>query len=273
MLLVAGGVTFYLLLALFPALAAFVSLYGFVADPTTIAEHIAFLGGMLPTGGLDIIRGQLVALAARDHGSLSFGFVIGLLVALWSANNGVKAMVQAMNIAYEEPEKRGIVRLNLQSAVFTLGAILIGILLVTSVGIVPAALALVQLDHLTETLISLSRWPVLVAFVWLSISIVYRYAPSRDPSKRRWFTWGAAIATIVWLDASVGFSQYLQHFADYNATYGSLGAVIGFMVWVWISVIILIVGAEINAEIERQRTPNQAEPAELAGTAGRSRQD
>ena len=250
--LVAAGATFYLLLALFPALAAFVSFYGFVANPDTIAEQIAFLGGMLPSGGLDLIQAQLNALAEQDPAALSFGFVFGLLFALWSANNGIKSLFEALNIAYEEIEKRSFLWLNLVSFAFTLGAIVIGILFIVSVGVVPAVLATVGLGRFTETLIALFRWPVMIVAASVGLSLLYRFGPSRQPAEWRWLSWGAVITIIVWLAASITFSWYLANFADYNATYGSLGAVIGFMMWTWISVVILIVGAEVNAEIEHQ---------------------
>jgi membrane protein len=277
--LIAAGTTFYLLLALFPALAAFVSIYGFVADPRTIAEHIAFLGGVLPSGGLDLIRSQLESLARQDTGALSFGFIVGLAIALWSANNGIKTIFDAMNIAYEETEKRSFVRLNLLAFAFTLGAIFIGIAFLVSVGLVPAALALLNLGSLTETLIRILRWPVMLVAVAAGITLIYRYGPSREKAKWRWLTWGAGLATIVWLAASIGFSFYLENFANYNATYGTLGAVIGFMMWTWISVMILIVGAELNSEMEHQTAkdsttgapqPIGARGAAMADTLGRS---
>jgi len=250
--LIAAGATFYLLLALFPALAAFVSMYGFVADPVTIADHIAFLGGVLPSGGIELIRTQLTALATQNEAALSFAFIFGLLFALWSANNGIKTLFEALNVAYDETEKRSFFRLNLITLGFTLGAIVIAILFIVSVGVVPAVLAFVGLGTVAETLISLARWPVLFGAAALGISILYRYGPSRERAKWRWVTWGSALATAVWLIASVLFSWYLTNFADYNATYGSLGAVIGFMMWTWISVVILLLGAELNAEIEHQ---------------------
>lgn len=250
--LIAAGATFYLLLALFPALAAFVSIYGFVADPNTIAEHIAFLGGLLPSGGIELIESQLKALAQQRTDALSVGFYAGLAVALWSANNGVKALFDAMNIAYEEDEKRGFLMLNLWSGLFTLGVILIGIGFLLTVGVVPAALALLRLDGWTDLLVRFLRWPVMLVMVVVGVSMLYRYGPSRRRAKWRWLSWGAGLATIVWIATSVGFSYYLQNFANYNATYGSLGAVIGFMVWTWISVMVLIVGAELNAEMEHQ---------------------
>ncbi|KFB09757.1 YihY/virulence factor BrkB family protein [Nitratireductor basaltis] len=278
--LVAAGATFYLLLALFPALAAFVSIYGFVADPSSVADHIAFLGGMLPSGGLDLIQQQLDRLASQDAQALSFGFVFGLLLALWSANTGMKTLFEALNIAYDEDEKRGFIMLNLMSLMFTLGGMLIGIFLIVSVGVIPAILAFANLEGVAETLIRLLRWPLLFVVIAAGISVIYRYGPSRSRAEWRWITWGGAIATIVWVAASIGFSFYLQNFANYDATYGSLGAVIGFMMWTWLSVVILLIGAELNSEIEHQTmqdtTVGPDEPigkrgAVMADTVGESR--
>jgi membrane protein len=278
--LIAAGVTFYLLLALFPALAAFVSLYGFVADPVTIADQIAFLAGVLPSGGVDLIRAQLESLAQQNQAALSFGFVFGLLFALWSANNGIKTLFQAMNVVYEEREKRSFVKLTLVSFLFTLGAIVIGILFIVSVGVVPAVIAFVGLGGWDQTLISLLRWPVLFIVSAMAISTLYRFGPSREYAQWRWLSWGSALATALWLVASVLFSWYLSNFANYNATYGSLGAVIGFMMWTWLSVVILLLGAELNAEMEHQTafdtTTGTPKPmgdrgATMADTLGRSR--
>jgi membrane protein len=251
-LLVAAGASFYLLLALFPALAAFVSLYGFVADPKTVADHVANLGGLLPSGGLDLIRGQLEALAQQSNNTLGISFFVGLVLALWSANSGVKAIFDAMNIAYGEAEKRGFFGLNLRSLTFTLGALLIGIFMLLTVGVVPVILKFLFLDTWTGTIVSLGRWPLLMLAILTGISLVYRFGPSRERAKWRWLSWGAVLATLVSIAASWGFSFYLQNFAHYNVTYGSLGAVIGLMMWIWISVIILVVGAAINAEMEHQ---------------------
>lgn len=250
--LIAAGATFYLLLSLFPALAAFVSIYGFVADPQTIADHLAFLGGVLPSGGMELIQSQLQSLVSADASSLSFAFLFGLALALYSANNGILTLFEAMNIAYDETEKRGFVMRYALSLLFTLGAIIIAILFIVSVGVVPAVLAFVGLGPVAETLISLARWPILFLASAAAIAVLYRYGPSRARAKWRWVTWGSVLATIVWIIASVLFSWYLTNFADYNATYGSLGAVIGFMMWTWISVIILIFGAELNSEMEHQ---------------------
>ena len=267
--LIAAGATFYLLLALFPALAAFVSIYGFVADPQTIADHIAFLGGILPSGGVELIQTQLQSLASADESSLSFAFLFGLAFALYSANNGILTLFEAMNIAYDETEERSFFKRYGLSLLFTLGAIIIAVLFIVSVGVVPAVLAFVGLGSVAETLISLLRWPVLFAAAVFGISLLYRYGPSRAPAKWRWITWGSVVATVVWIIASILFSWYLQNFADYNATYGSLGAVIGFMMWVWISVTILIFGAELNSEMEHQTARDSTTgPERPLGTRG-----
>jgi membrane protein len=251
-LLIAAGATFYLLLALFPFLAAFVSIYGFVADPRTIADHIAFLGGVLPGGGMELIAGQLRSLAAQNETTLGVSAIFGILLAIWSANSGVKALFDGLNAVYGENEKRGFIKLNLVSLAFTFGAILLGISFLFVVGVVPAALSFLRLDTWADLLIRIGRWPIMLLAVVAALSLIFRYGPSREPAKIRWLTWGAGLAAVAWIAMSIGFSIYLQNFADYNATYGSLGAVIGFMVWTWLSVAIMLLGGELNAEMEHQ---------------------
>jgi membrane protein len=251
-MLVAAGATFYLLLALFPALTAFVSLYGFVADPATIVDHISLLATVVPAGGLDLIRERLESLASQPTENLSIGFAVAFLFAFWSANNGMKVLFEAINVAYEEREKRSFIKLNLITFGFTLGAMVVAAALIGAVAVVPAAIAVFDPDASSQVLIQLLRWPLLLVLIAAAISLLYRYGPSRERAKWRWVTWGSAGATVVWLAASVGFSFYLSNFANYEATYGSLGAVIGFMVWTWISMITLIVGAQIDAEMEHQ---------------------
>lgn len=278
-MLVAAGVTFYLLLALFPALAALVSVYGLVADPQTIANQISNIGGVVPPTVLDIVRAQLESLARQDRDSLSVGFLVGLAVAIWGANSGIKSLFDAMNIAYEEREKRGFFLLNFVSLTFTLGAIATAILLLLVVGLVPAALALLDFGPAADALLRYGRWALLLVVVGLGISLLYRFGPSREHARWRWLSWGSGLAAIVWVAASWGFSWYLQSFADFNATYGSLGAVIGLLIWTWISMIVIIMGAEINAEMEHQTArdsttgmpqPMGARGAQVADTLGRT---
>lgn len=251
-MLIAAGATFYLLLALFPAFAVFVSLYGFVADPNSIAGHIAFIGQFLPQAGMELLQAQLERLASQDIAILSRGFIIGLAFSLWSANNGIKTLFEAMNVAYGEQEKRSFLKLNLIAFCFTLGAVFIGIILIVSVGVVPAVMAVFGLSSFTDTLIASMRWPIVFAMIVGSIALIYRYGPSRNRARWVWVIFGALLTSVVWLLGSIAFSWYLQNFANYGATYGSLGAVIGFMMWVWVSSLIFIIGAEINAEMEHQ---------------------
>jgi membrane protein len=251
-LLIAGGVTFYVLLALFPALAAFVSVYGLFADPATISSHVASLDGVLPEGGIQLIQDQLTAVASKQGGALTTGLLIALALAFWSANGGMKAIIEALNIAYEEDEKRSFLRLTLVSFAFTLGGMLVMVVMLTAVAVVPAVIAVFNFGGLGDLLLRLLRWPVLLGTVAVGLAILYRFGPSRDPAEWRWVTWGSGLATLVWLAGSIGFTWYLENFADYNATYGTLGALVGFLLWIWISATIVIVGAELNAELEHQ---------------------
>ena len=251
-MLIAAGATFYLLLALFPALTAFVSLYGFWADRAAIAGNTSMFISILPMDSINLIRSQLEALAAQDTKVLSLGFFIGLFVALWSANNGIKAIFEALNVAYSENESRSFLKLNLVSFAFTLGGMVFGIILITTLGVIPRLLTLVGLDGWNALLVSLARWPLTAIVAAGAISVVYRFGPDRQQAKWRWLSLGGILSTLVWMIASAGFTFYLANFADYNATYGALGAVVGLMVWIWISVIVLILGAELNAELEHQ---------------------
>jgi membrane protein len=281
-MLIAAGSTFYLLLALFPALTAFASLYGFLADRTTIAGNISVLVGILPNDAIDLIRAQLEALASQDVKVLSFGFFLGLSVALWSANNGVKAIFEALNVAYGQNETRSFLRLNLISFVFTFGGIFFGIIVSIALSMTSRVSAAVGLDGWSAVLANIVRWPLIAVVVVIAISIIYRFGPDREHAKWRWLSWGAGLSALVWIVASAGFTFYLTNVADYNATYGALGAVAGLMMWTWISLIILILGAELNAELEHQTATDSTtgEPlpmgergAVVADTLGKSAPD
>ena len=259
-MLVAGGVTFYLLLALVPALTAFVSLFGLFANPDTIAGHVPSLRGVLPADGIELIQSELDALLAQETGALTFGFLFSYAFALWITTNGVKAMIGALNIAYDEVEKRSFVRLTLVSLAFTLAVMATAIVMLSLVAAMPVALAALGPPGLDLSLLRLLRWPILLVLIAVGLAIVYRHGPSRSDPKWRWVTWGSALATTVWMAASVAFTLYLENFADYNATYGSLGALVGFLFWVWLSVLIVIVGAALNAEMERQTAKDTTDP-------------
>ena len=277
-LLISAGVTFYAILAIFPAIAALVSIYGLVADPNTINQHVNDLRGVMPDGALDIIGDQVKRLAAKGNGTLGLTLAASLLLSLWSANGGVKSVFDALNIAYEETEKRGFFRLTLQSLVFTGGALLFVILALTAIVVVPVALQFLGVDE-KAWYVALLRWPALLLVVIFGLAVLYRFGPSRNKAKWRWVSPGSALAAVLWLLASGLFSWYVAHFGSYNQTYGSLGAAIGFMTWIWISTIVVLLGAELNAETERQTAmdttngapkPLGARRAHAADTVARS---
>src|SRR5918997_3101544 len=271
---VAAGVTFYALLALFPAIAALVSIYGLFADPATIEGHLGTLSGVLPGGATEIIGEQVRRIAGQGGGTLGFSFVIGLAISLWSANAGMKAIIDALNIVYEEEEKRGFIALNLQSLAFTLGAILFVILALGGIVVLPILLDFVGLGGTAETLLSLARWPVLLVVVVTGLAVIYRYGPSRDKAEWKWVTPGGLVAAVLWLVGSVLFSWYVANFGSYNETYGSLGGVIGFLTWIWISTMVVLIGAEMNAEIEHQTAKDSTEGAhQPMGTRGATMAD
>lgn len=251
-MLVAAGVTFYGLLALFPALTALVSIYGFVSDPQTVIGHVEVLASVLPPGAIEIVNDQMERIAAQPTDRLSIGFALGLAVALWSTNTGVKALVDAMNVAYGEDEKRGFLRLNVTSFCFTLGAIAFIILSLLLIVVAPVAFSLLGVQDLADAVFRLARWPLLLVIVIAALGLLYRYGPSRSAPKLRWVTPGALVAALAWLVVSILFSWYVANFDTYNETYGSLGAIIAFMVWMWLSAVTIISGALIDAVIEHQ---------------------
>lgn len=252
LLAVAAGVTFYVLLAIFPTLAAVVSFYGLAADPATIGDHLDALYFFLPSEAVQIIAGQVARITARPPEALGLTAAVGLAVSLWSSNAAMKAIFDALNVVYDEREKRGFIRLTLETLAFTLGAIAFLLAAIGAVVVLPVALGYVGMAAAAERLVSLLRWPALAAILFIGLAALYRYGPSRAQARWRWLSPGSAVATAGWLAVSILFSWYVANFANYNETYGSLGAAIGFMTWIWLSAIVVLVGAEINAETEHQ---------------------
>jgi membrane protein len=250
-LAVAGSVVFYSLLAIVPAITAFVSFYGLFFSFGTINDHLSIVAGVVPPSAYDIIQDQITRIVSKSDGKLSLAFALSVVIAIWSANAGMKALFDGLNIVYDEEEKRGFVKLNLESLAFTAAAIVTLLLAITVVVVFPLILAFVGW-RLNGTVLTLTRWPALFIVVMIGLSLIYRFGPSRREAKWRWLSVGSVFATFTWLAASLLFSWYLSNFANYNATYGSLGAVIGLMTWMWLSAIVVLLGAELNAEIEHQ---------------------
>ena len=251
-IIIAAGITFYSLLAIFPALAALVAIYGLFADPTSMAAHLDSVSDLLPGGAIDIIRDQMNRLAAQGSGKLGVAFIVGLAVSLWSANAAVKSIFDALNLVYGEVEKRGLVGLNLASLAFTSAGILFVLLAIAAIVVLPTALGLLGLAEATAILVKILRWPALLVVVSIALALLYRYGPSRERPKWRWISVGSMFAAVGWLAFSLLFSWYAGNFGTYNKTYGTLGAVVGFMVWLWLSTIVVLVGAELDAEMEHQ---------------------
>jgi membrane protein len=280
LLAVAGGVVFFSLLAIFPAIAAFVSLYGLIADASTIDAHLSLAAGIFPAGAVDILHEQIARLTAKSDARLSLGFITGLAVALWSANAGMKAIIDALNVVYDEKEKRSFVKLNLTSLFFTFVAMLSLMVALAAIVVAPLLFSAVGLSSLLGLAVAALRWPLLLVLAAVALAAIYRYGPSRTGARWQWISVGSAAAAIGWLISSVLFSWYIAHFGAYNATYGSLGAAVGMMMWMWISAIVILLGGELNAEIEHQTAkdstvgsekPLGARGAVMADTIGAAR--
>lgn len=275
----AAGVVFYGLLAVFPAITALVSSYGLFADPSTISSNLQSLALMLPEGSFAIVQDQIARVLAKGTSTLGLTFVFGLLVAIWSANAGMKAIFDALNVVYEEKEKRGFLKLNLMSLSFTVAALISIMLMVGAVVVVPLLLQQFGLGTRAELIVRFGRWPILVLLLLTALAVLYRYGPSRAKPRWQWLSVGAVAAALLWLIGSALLSWYLANFGNYSATYGSLGAAIGLMTWMWMSAIIVLCGAELNSEIEHQTAidstegrgkPLGARGARMADTVGRA---
>ena len=255
-LALAAGTTYFSILAIFPAIAALVAVYGLFSDPSTITKHLDQVGGFLPGGAIDVVREQLTRVASKGAQSLGFTFLIGLGVSLWSANAAMKSLFDTLNIVHNEEEKRGFFKLNGLSLGFTIGGIVFVITALASIVALPIVLDHVGLSHAGDLLLRIGRWPAMYLVITIALAVIYRYGPSRETAKWRWITWGSAIAALLWLVVSGLFSFYASNFGHFNETYGSLGAVIGFMTWLWISAIVILLGAEIDAEMEHETMPD-----------------
>lgn len=250
--LMAAGMAFYAMLALFPALAAAITIWGLVADPAQVQRTIADAAQALPSGAADLLSEQMTRIADSSGTALGWTLVATLAGALWSASSGTKGMMEAVNAAYDEDETRGFVRVRGMALALTLGGIFFGLLLVGLVAVVPGVLSLIGLGSLAENLVRWGRWPVLAVVLALGLAVIYRYAPDRDQPRWRWMTPGSIAAVVLWLVASAGFAWYVNSFGSYSETYGSIAGVIVLMLWFFISALAVLVGAELNAEVERQ---------------------
>jgi membrane protein len=259
LLAVAAGIVFFSLLAIFPAITALVSSHGLFADVGTISNHLSALSDLMPGGAFKIVQDEVGRIVAKGGGQLTAAFAFGLALAFWSANAGMKSLFDALNVIYEEKEKRSFLWLNVVSFTFTLGAFAVIVLAVNAVVVFPLVLAYLGVNATDPLLIRFFRWPIMFATIVIGLALLYRYGPSRRNARWRWVSVGSVFAATTWIIVSLGFSYYLARFANYDATYGSLGAVIGLMMWMWLSALVILAGAELNAEIEHQTARDTTE--------------
>jgi membrane protein len=250
--LVSGGVTYAVLLALFPGLAALVSLYGLMFDPAQIEQQVGALSGVLPQQGLDLLSQELHQLVSAPRGALGFGAILGLVLGLWSASRGMSGLISALDIAYEEKETRSFFRFNLIALGLTLGMIVVGLVVIALVAVLPAAIQFVGLGSTAKWLVLVLEWPLLLAVLLFGLAALYRFAPNRDEPQWRWVSPGAIVAALLWIVASIAFSVYVANFSSYDKTYGSLGGAVVLLTWLYLSSFVLLLGAVINAQSERQ---------------------
>lgn len=250
--LVAAGVAFYALLAVFPGIAALIALFGLVADPGQVQSQFSSLSAFLPSEVYQLLSQQMHEVASGSGQTVSAGLAGAIVLSVWSATRGTRSLISALNIVYDEREQRGFLHLNLTAFSITFSLVILVVIVLALIVAVPIVMGYVGLGGFGRTLVNLGRWPVLAALTLSILAILYRYGPSRRPARWRWVSVGSILAVLLWLVASALFSLYVSRFGAYNATYGSIGAVIVLLMWLYISALITILGAKLNSEIERQ---------------------
>jgi membrane protein len=260
--LIAAGLAFYAFLSLFPTLIAAVLLYGLLADPAQVSDQVNSIGSALPSSAQQLLSEQMTSLTKTNQQSLGIGLVVALVVALWSASGGMGNLITAVNITYDEVDRRSIIVRKGLALLMTLGAIVFVVVAVALIAVLPAVMSSLGLPLVVQVLVQVVRWVGLVAAMMVALAVLYRVAPNRDAPKLRWVSVGAVAATILWIIASVGFSLYVDNFSSYGKTYGSLAGVVILLIWLWITNYLVLLGAEMNAEAEQQtaRDSTKGEP-------------
>ncbi|HVA15850.1 MAG TPA: YihY/virulence factor BrkB family protein [Stellaceae bacterium] len=248
--LLAAGVAFYIFVAIPSGLAAIVSIYGLMFNPDQVQSQIGSLIGLLPADVITVLADFLKMLAAKPQSALGLRLVIGLAVAIWSAQSAASSMIAALDAAYEQKETRGVVRFQLAALILAACSIVFALASLLLFAVTPLVLDWLPFSSPLKTAITVFRWPALTLLVALAIAGIYRFAPARYDSDRPWGAWGVGLTTAVWIGSSALFALYVAKLASYDASYGSLGAVVVLLLWLYIAVFIVLLGAELNAEIE-----------------------
>ena len=257
--LIAAGVAFYGLLALFPAITALIAISGLLVEPREIVELLERLSGLMPQEVIEIVTQQATEVAGSREGGLGLAALFGILIALYSASKGMASLIEGINVAYDEVEKRGFVKLKLVTLGLTL-MLMLGLLCAALATLaLPAFLAFIDLGPTVEILLTVGLWIALLCLAIFGLAILYRYAPSRDEPEWKWASPGAVVACLVWVVASAGFAFYVANFGSYNESFGTLAGVVVLLMWFWISAFIILLGAELNAEMEAQTRKDTTE--------------
>ena len=249
--IVAAGVAFYCFVAFVPALGAVISIYAWMADPIQVSDHLAELTRVMPGEIMPMLREQMTRLAAENN-SAGISAALSLFLALYGSSKAATALIGGLNITYDEEEKRGFFKLQAVALLLTFIAVIGAVVAIGLVAILPAALEFIHLDRGAELLASWLRWPILIGGFMFALAVLYRYAPSRDEPQWKWVSWGAGAATALWVLGSAAFSIYVSTIGNYEKTYGSLGALIVFLFWLYLTAYVILIGAELNSELERQ---------------------
>lgn len=277
--LVSAAMAYYALFSFIPALTSVVLIYAWVSDPAEISQHLSSVSQFMPAELLEILKSQLSTLASSASSSLGIGAIFSLLISLWAASKISKTVMEAMNIIYDEKDDRGFFKLNGMALALTLLGVLLSIVAIGVIVGIPAVTNLFNFPPLIETAATVGSWLILLFIFSLFLAVIYRFGPNRNQAKWRWVSWGAIIASVLWAITSLLFSWYAKEFGNFNKTYGSLAAVIVLMTWFYLSSFVILLGGEINAELEHQTkkdsTKGPAKPmgrrdAVMADTAGRS---
>lgn len=263
--LISAGVAFYTMLSIFPAIAALIAIWGIAADPQTLVNQLGMAEGLLPVAALRILESQIEALIQSTDSTLQLTSLISILVAVWTARNGVAALMRGLNAVYREEHRRHALHRYVVAIGLTLLLIGVAILAFAAVILVPIILSLLTLPFGVEALISALKWAILLGVVLFSIGLLYRHGPNRRGAKVRWITPGAVFALVAWAAGSIAFSVYLRNFGALNEVYGSIGAVVALLLWFYLSAYLVLLGALLNAEMEletgRDTTRGSPRPA------------
>lgn len=256
--IIAAGVTYYTLLGSVPIIAATISLYGLFSNPQDIQRHFSALEEIIPAEAHRLIFQQMDRIAAEQSGA-GLGAILGILLALWAGSRAIKALMEALDIIHENEKGRGFIKFNAVGLVLTVAFVALGLLAVILITVLPPLLGLLPFPGFVQILVNIAIWPLLLLIGMLAIALLYRFGPSRPPLRWKWLTPGSITATILWLIASAALSIYIQNFGNYNKTYGTLGGIVILLLWLWLSSFVLLLGAELDAAVEKQTRKKPAE--------------